>query len=257
MQEAFKCNFSKKRIHSLKDAQDEIKKYRPRILINCIGHTGKTNIDDCELNKDKTLFANTFVPIILAEAALRNGIKLIDISSGCIYHFDYSQDRPIREEKIPDFFDLYYSRTKIYAERALEVLCHRFNILIVRIRIPLDSRPHPRNILTKLINYKRAIDTPNSITYIPDFIKALDHLIKIDARGVYNVVNRGALRYPRLLDTYKKYIPDFRYKTIDYQMLHTIRTNLILSTKKLENTGFKPRGIHEVLEECVKDYLKY
>lgn len=257
LQDGLKCNLSEKRIRSLKDAQDEIKKYKPKIIINCIGHTGKTNIDDCELDKDKTLFANTFVPIILAEVALRKNIKLVHISSGCIYHFDYSKDQPITEKRIPEFFDLFYSRTKIYAERALEVLCKKFNILIVRIRIPLDDRPHPRNILTKLINYKKVIDIPNSVTYIPDFIIALRHLMKINARGIYNVVNRGALRYYRLLDVYKKYAPHFNYETIDYKRLQMIRTNLILSTKKLENTGFKVRDIQEVLEECVKTYLKY
>lgn len=255
--QAFGCDISKKKIHSIKDAEGEIKKYTPKILINCIGHTGKNNIDDCEINKDKTLFANTFVPIILAEAALRNKIKLVHISSGCIYHFDYSKDKPIAEKKIPDFFNQYYSRTKIYSERALEVLSEKFNILIIRIRIPLDNRPDNKNILTKLTAYKKVIDIPNSITYIPDFIKALKHLIKTGSKGIYNVVNKGGLRYPELLDIYKKYVPDFKYEIIGYKKLNLVRTNLILSTRKLENTGFKVKQTKEVLEECVKTYLKY
>ncbi|MGE5196905.1 MAG: sugar nucleotide-binding protein, partial [Deltaproteobacteria bacterium] len=225
--------------------------------INCIGYTGK-NVDECELDKDKTLTANTFIPVILAESALRNKIKLVHISSGCIYRFDYSKDKPITEAKIPDFFDLFYSRSKIYTEMALEVLCNKFNILIARIRVPLDNRPHPKNILNKLIKYRESIiDLPNSITYIPDLLKALEHLIKIDARGIYNVVNKGGLRYPQLLDVYKKYVPGFEYKVTDLKKLNIVRTNLILSTSKLESSGFKMRNIKEVLEECVKNYLKY
>ncbi|MCX5704292.1 MAG: hypothetical protein NT066_07390, partial [Candidatus Omnitrophica bacterium] len=188
---------------------------------------------------------------------LRNKIKFIHISSGCIYHYDYSKDKPIKEEKIPDFFDLYYSRTKIYTERALDTLSHRYGVLILRPRIPLDDRPHPRNILTKLINYKEVIDLPNSLTYIPDFIRALEHLIRVDARGIYNVVNKGALRYRELLDVYKEYVPDFKYKVIDFKKLNLVRTNLILSTGKLEKSGFKVKNIHEVLKECVENYLKY
>jgi 3,5-epimerase/4-reductase len=257
IQEAFKCNLCRQKIYSFKDAQEQIDKYNPKILINCIGHTGMRNVDDCELDKDKSLFANTFVPILLAEIALRNKIKLVHISSGCIYHFNYANDEPITEEKIPDFFDLYYSRTKIYSERSLEALRHKYNILIVRIRIPLDNRPHPRNILTKLIKYKRAIDIPNSLTYIPDFIEALRHLIKIDARGIYNVVNRGGLRYPDLLNVYKKYVPSFEYEIINYKKLNLVRSNLILSTKKLERSGFKIRKIKGVMEECVKDYINF
>lgn len=256
LQEAFRCNISARKITSFKDAQNEIDKYDPKIIINCIGHIGR-NVDDCEKDINKTLIANAFIPIILAEIGLRNKIKLVHISSGCIYHYDYFRNKSIKEEETPDFFDLFYSRTKIYSERAVEVLCHKFNILIVRPRIPLDNHPHPRNLLTKLINYKRVIDIPNSVTYIPDFIKALRHLIKINAKGIFNVVNRDGLRYPDLLEVYRKYVPDYKYKIIDFKELNLERTNLILSTEKLEKTGFKIRDIHEVLEECVQGYLRY
>lgn len=256
LQEELQCDISGRKIYSVQETDEEIAKYNPDIIINCIGHTGR-NVDECELDKDKTLTSNTFVPVILAEAVLRNKIKLIHISSGCIYHFDYSRDLPISEDKTPDFFGLFYSRTKIYAEEALKVLFKKCPILIIRIRIPLDNRPHPKNILTKLIGYKTVIDIPNSITYVPDFIKALKHLIKTDAEGIYNVANRGALRYPELLDVYKKYVPDFSYRVIGYEELNLVRTNLILSTEKLERAGFKNRNIKEVFEECVQGYLKY
>jgi len=256
LNEEFESELSDKRIYSFKDAEEEINKFNPKVLINCIGHTGR-NVDDCEKDLDKTLMANTFIPFILAEAALRHKIKFIHISSGCIYHFDCSKDGPIAETKIPDYFELFYSRTKIYSERALEVLAKIFPVLLLRIRLPLDNRPHQKNLLNKLINYKKTIDIPNSVTYVPDFIKTLRHLIEIEARGIYNVVNKGALKYPELLEMYKKFVPDFEYKIIGFNDLNLVRTNLILSTKKLEKTGFKVRDIHEVLEECVKDYLKY
>jgi len=257
IQEAFDCAISDAKIYSFKDAEKEIKKYNPKIIINCIGHIGARNVDDCELDKDVTLSANVFVPIILAEVAIRNGIKLIHIGTGCIYHYDYSKDIPIDEETTPDFFDLFYSRTKIYTDMALKVLSNKYDILILLTRIPLDNRPHPKNLLTKLISYKRIIDIPNSVIYIPDFIQALKHLIKIEAKGIYNVVNRGALRYSKLLDAYKKYVPDFEYELVDYRNLKLVRTNLLLSTEKLEKSGFPIRDINEVLEKCVRDYIKY
>jgi dTDP-4-dehydrorhamnose reductase len=254
--QALDCEICAQRILSLKDAQDIVDRYKPNIIINCIGHTGKNNVDDCEIDKDKTLTANTFVPIILAEAALRNGIKLVHISSGCIYHFDYAKQKPVDETEVPDFFDLYYSRTKIYAERVLDVLARKYRVLILRIRIPLDNRPNPRNILTKLIHYRNVIDIPNSVTYIPDFLRALKHLIKIDASGVFNVVNKFGLRYPDLMDVYKRYAPDFEYTTLDSKNLGLVRTNLVMSVRKLEKTGFAVRPIKDVLDECVKEYVK-
>lgn len=257
LSEGFGCPVSDKNVSSLRDAQDIIRQHRPKTIINCIGYTGERNIDGCDLKPDKTIFANTFVPVILAEAALRLGVRLVHISSGCIYHYDYSQDRPITEERLPDFFELFYSRTKIYAERALDAFSRKFGVLIARIRVPLDDRPHPRNILTKLIGYRKIIDLPNSITYLPDLAPALRHLIRIKATGIYNVVNSGALRYEQLMRVYQSRMPSFKYEIIDSKKLDLVRTNLILSTRKLQRAGFKVRDISEVIEECVRNYLKY
>lgn len=251
------CDATTKMIHSFRDVESLIKKYKPRTIINCIGITGKRNVDDCEINKDSTLFANSYIPMLLAEVAIRNNIKLVHISSGCIYCYDYVRSRPITEREVPDFFDLYYSRSKIYAERALEILSSKSNVLIMRLRIPLDNRPHRRNILTKLIKYKKIIDIPNSVTYMPDFLRALKHLMARDARGLYNVVNKGALRYPNLIKIYKKYNPQLNFQAVPFKKLNLVRTNLLLSTKKLEQSGFKVRNINSVLEECVKSYLKF
>lgn len=254
LQIALNCAITDKRINNLSDALDELDKFSPKIIINCIGYTGKNNVDDCEKNKDKAIFANTYIPILLAEACLRKKIKLIHISSGCIYHFNYKRE-PITELDEPDFFNLFYSRTKIYAENALSSLFKKANILITRIRIPLDNKSNPKNILNKLLSFKQVIDIPNSVTYLPDFIEMIKHLIKIDAKGIYNAVNKGGLRYPQLLEVYKKYKPGYNYQIIDVKSLNMIRTNLVMSTEKLEKTGFKVRNINQVLDECVQGYL--
>ncbi len=250
------CKISGRRINSLHDAEDEISRQNFDVIINCIGYTGDKNVDDCECNKDKTFIANTFVPVILAEAASKFGKKFIHLSSGCIYKYDYAHQSPIAEDLPPDFFNLAYSRSKIYAEEALKRMADEFNMVILRIRIPLDDRPHPKNLLTKLINYSRVIDIPNSVTYIPDFIRAVRHLIRVDAKGIFNVVNKGGLRYPVLMETYRRHVSDFSYEVIRYEDLKLLRTNLLLSADKLENSGFPGRNINEVLEECVKNYLR-
>lgn len=256
LQKQWGCPIYDKRILSYQDVAQAYEKHKPNVLINCIGHTGARNVDDCELDIDKCLLANTMVPIWLGELAYRNPVKLVHISSGCIFHYDYSKQKPITEEKVPDYYKLFYSRTKIYSEAVLTPLSQRSNVLIVRIRIPLDCQPNPRNILNKLIKYKTIIDIPNSVSYIPDFIKALEHLIKINAKGMFNLTNKGGLRYPDLMDIYKKYVPDFEYKLLSLKNLKLDRTNLVLSVRKLENTGFKVRNIKDVLEECVKQYVK-
>jgi dTDP-4-dehydrorhamnose reductase len=254
LQRAFNCRITDAWIKSYKDAEKIIKKYKPRIIINCIGINGKRNVDDCELDIDGVLLANSFIPVILAEAALRNNIKLVHFSSGCIFNFDYKNDKPIKEDNQDYFFKLFYSRSKIYAERAIEKLARDYNILILRIRIPLINEKHPKNLLDKLLKYNKVIDIPNSVTYIPDFIKALKHLLKINAKGIYNVVNKGGLRYPKLMQVYKKYFPEYKFEVVPIKNLGLIRTDLILSTSKLSKTGFKIRHINSVLEECIKSW---
>ncbi|MCX5694539.1 MAG: sugar nucleotide-binding protein [Candidatus Omnitrophica bacterium] len=257
LQKEFSCQIDGSIINCFSDAQKLVKKYNPKIIINCIGTTGRRNVDDCELEKDATLLANSFIPVILAEVCLRSNIKLVHISSGCIFNYDYKKNKPIKENGQDYSFGLFYSRSKIYAERALEALVRDYNILIARIRIPLLNAKHPKNILDKLINYGKVIDIANSVTYVPDFIQAIKHLISIDARGIYNVVNQGGLRYPKLMKIYQKYVPEFKFEVVALKKLGLIRTNLILSTNKLKKSGFKVRNINSVLEECVKEYLKF
>ena len=47
------CGICVKRVLSLKDAQDIVDEHKPNVIINCIGHTGARNVDDCEIDKDK------------------------------------------------------------------------------------------------------------------------------------------------------------------------------------------------------------
>lgn len=257
IQEELGASISEQRIVCIADVEGQIERFKPRVVINCIGHTGASNVDDCEQDPQATLAANTFVPLVMAEACIRRKVRFVHLSSGCIYHFDYAKDQPIDEDKVPDFFELYYSRTKIYAERALLPLAEKHAILIPRLRIPLDDRPHPRNLLTKLLRFKKVIDARNSVTYIPDFIRALRHLISVDARGIFNVVNEGGLEYRDLLEVYQERRPDHAYEVIPYAELPLVRTNLLLSTEKLKMSGFCVRPIKEVLEECVQKYLEY
>ncbi|MBN2831478.1 MAG: sugar nucleotide-binding protein [Candidatus Omnitrophica bacterium] len=257
LQKGLNCKISDSWIESYKDAERVVKKYKPKTIINCIGITGRRNVDDCELDIDGVLLANSFIPVILAEVCLRNNIKLVHISSGCIFNFDYKKDKPIKEDSEDYFFRLFYSRSKIYAERAIEKLARDYNILILRIRIPLTNEKHPKNLLDKLLKYKKVIDIPNSVTYIPDFILAVKHLLKINAKGVYNLVNKGELRYPELMRVYQKYFPEYKLKVIPLKNLRLVRTNLLLSTDKLSKTGFKIKDIKGVLGECVQEYIKH
>ena len=99
-----KYPLSAKRINSPKDVESIIKKHKPKIIINAIVYTGKNNVDDCEKNRQRTLQSNTLVPLFLGEAVLRHKIKLVHLSSGCIYHYNYKKQKPITEDQKPDYY---------------------------------------------------------------------------------------------------------------------------------------------------------
>jgi dTDP-4-dehydrorhamnose reductase len=201
------------------------------------------------------LRSNSFVPLLLAEATRLNKIKLIHISTCCLFHFDFLHSKPISEDTLPDYFDTLHARSKIYSELPLARLASQQDILILRIRVPLDDKPHPKNILTKLINFTHVSDIPGSVTYLPNFVQALRQLIKIDARGLYNVVNRGTLRYPEILRIYQQYFPDHQFQTV--HKVNLKRANVIMSCRKLISTGFPMPDIHFVLNSCVKRYCQF
>ena len=251
----FQCPISKIRVTNYEDIQKEIDTFHSQVIINCIGHSGK-NVDSCDLDKTKALSSLVTAPILLAETAIRNNIKLVHLSSGCIYNYDYWLNRPITETDPPDFHGLYYSRLKIYTEAALTALGKSANILQLRLRMPLDFIPNPRNLLDKLLNLKSVIDIPNSVSYVPDFLESMKHLLKLDAEGIYNTVNYGGLRFRELLEAYRTYDPNHSYAIMELSELKILRTNLILSTDKLEETGFIVRDIHDCLKECIESYFQ-
>jgi 3,5-epimerase/4-reductase len=240
-------------ISTYEEIQQAIDVHKPKVLVNCIDIDSPT-VDDCEKDLNKSLHILTKIPLLMCEAAIRNRIKLVHISSGCIFNYDY-RDLPLSETYRPDFFDLYYSRLKVYAEAALDAVSAAANILQLRIRMPLDCEPHPQELLTKLLTYKTIVDIPNSVTYIPDFVMAARHLINQDAEGIYNCVNYGGLKNRELLEEFRKYFPTHSYSIIDPAELKKVRTNVILSTDKLEEAGFQVRDIHDILKECVEKYV--
>ena len=234
------------RVYSLDDILAEIAKKKPDVMINCIGYTGKENTDDCEAFSDYALNANSFLPVLFAEAAIRTGVKLVHVSSGCMF----KTETLVEEDVIPNFYDLFYSRTKIYGEAALYGIAGygKANILIVRPRIPFFDGTHPRDILYKIQRFKKVIDYPNSMTYLPDFGRAVDHLIKKDATGIYNIVNPGVVTYAKILkECFGKKAVEMKYTD-----LKTARTNLTLSCYKLIESGFKPMNTLDAIKEGLR-----
>ncbi|MBI3671346.1 sugar nucleotide-binding protein [Candidatus Azambacteria bacterium] len=227
---------------------------KPDIVINCAGRTGRPNIDWCEDHKEETLYSNVTGPFILAKACFEKSVFMAHLGSGCIYQGD-NNGNGFSEEDVPDINSMpsFYSLTKFVSEYMLD----KFPILQVRLRMPLDSEKSNRNFITKITNYEKVINEPNSMTVIDDLIIATKKLIEKKKTGIYNVTNPGSITHKEILDMYKELVdPDFKYQLIDAKSLKTKagRSNCILSTKKLEDEGIKLPEIHEAMREVLKHY---
>lgn len=243
------------RINDFRDIDAELYVEHPDIVINCIGKTGKPNIDWCETHKEETNLSNLIVPLLIQRACTQRNIRMIHISTGCVYD---GYDKHFTETDPSNYQDSYYSRTKYLCEQALK----EFNVLQLRIRMPIDSVPHPRNLLNKLLSYKEIISIENSITVVPDLMQAAKHLIETKETGIFNVVNTGSVTHWEILNIYNAYSPlKKEIATISMNALRkkiaTSRSNCVLSNQKLRDAGFLMPNTIVSLNRQIKKYVSY
>lgn len=227
----------------------------PDVVINCAGKTGTPNVDWCEDHKMETLRSNVTGPLVLLEECLKRDVYLVHMSSGCMFTGDYDGNG-FSEEHEPNFDGSYYSRTKAWADQILK----EYPVLTLRIRMPFDGSIHPRNLLSKLKKYAEVLDTPNSITYIPDFLTASAALIDKRKTGIYNIVNPGTTSPYEVMEMYKKLVqPDHVFSKLEVKDLDKVvkagRSNCSLNTQKLEDEGIALQPIQEAVE-CALQELK-
>lgn len=227
--------------------------YKPDVLINCIGKTGRPNIDWCESHKGETVAANTALPIMLAHACEKKSIRFIQIGSGCIY-FGYKNGGWTED----DFANplSFYSKTKYAADLAIGDMP---NVTVLRIRMPISNQNTQRNFITKIRNYSHIINIPNSVTFMEDFVPCVQKVVDDSLTGIYHVVNPGPLTAVDVMEEYRKYFPDHIYEIITEDELNNItkavRSNCILNTDKMEAAGLGMRPAKEALVYCMKEYV--
>ncbi|HLD63271.1 MAG TPA: dTDP-glucose 4,6-dehydratase [Candidatus Peribacteraceae bacterium] len=227
--------------------------YRPAVIINAAGKTGRPNVDWCEDHKEETLHSNVLGPLILWEECDKRGIYMAHLGSGCIYEGD-NLGHGFGESDAPNFNGSFYSRTKRWSDEMLQ----EFPVLIARLRMPFDGSQHERNLLSKLLRYKKITTAHNSLSFLPDFFYALQVLIAQRATGAYNIVNPGAISPYEIMLMYREIVdPAHTFEPLDVKDILTQvkveRSNCVLSTAKIESAGiFLPTAearIRQILEE--------
>ncbi len=239
--------------------EEAFEEFQPDVVVNFAGKTGKPNVDWCEEHKLETLRSNVVGALTLAEECQSRNLHLTHISSGCIFYGTSPDPKGWSET---DFANpsAFYSRTKYAADLMLAQLP---NIAIVRLRMPIDSKPGSRNLITKLAQYPKIIDVENSVTVIDDLFMAIQGLIEQKATGIFHAVNPGVMRHRDLIKLYTELVdPTHTNEWITEQDLVTqglatkARSNNIMQNNRLPEIGIHMRPIEVALRECMEKYAE-
>lgn len=263
-----------------------LSKDKPDVIINCLGRTGRPNVDWCESHKTETYESNVVLPLMIAEWCEKHSVRLIQMGSGCIYfgesthcHWVQGDGKPMPDigpnttawtvtlpgKRIEDGWreedmanpQSFYSKTKYACDMMIGSLPH---VTTLRLRMPITSKNNSRNLINKLRGYKQIIDIPNSVTFLNDLTRCVDWVIQKDLRGIYHVANPEPLTATRIMREWQKYHPEHTFEIISEFQLDQItkakRSNCILDTMKLTNTGFNMTPTEEALEKCMFEYAK-
>ena len=268
---------------------DFLKECQPEFAINAAGFTGKPNVDACELAHGETLRGNVELPNKLAQAFQAQRIPWAHVSSGCIYNgakFSADGESSIVEDLTsvrehltatpelfhgftetdePNFsFDnppcSFYSGSKAQAEKALQKYTQ---VYVMRLRIPFEEQDGPRNYLAKLLRYPKIYDNANSISHRMDFVNAtLDLWQKRAPFGVYNATNPGFVTTREVVRKIQEKLHpdrDFEFWENDEEFYREAakapRSNCLLDSGKLLNTGVAMRPVEAALEDALDNWI--
>lgn len=257
-----------------KDLDHLLSKQSPDVIVNCIGRTGRPNVDWCENNREDTLMSNVILPAMIADWCGVHGVHLIQLSSGCIYFGDsphkewtnvddgnfslggFEVDTGWQET---DFANpkSYYSKTKYACDLLLAEMPH---VTTLRLRMPVSTKNDPRNFINKIRGYDKVINIPNSMTMMDDLVRCIDWAAKESKMGIYHVANPDPMTAAQVMREYQKYRPEHKFEIINEKQLDAMtvakRSNCILNTEKLNSAGFFMTPSKEALETCMAAYIK-
>ncbi|SPJ78786.1 uncharacterized protein FTOL_07177 [Fusarium torulosum] len=247
------------RMENISQVAEELRRIQPTHVLNAAGCTGRPNVDWCEDNKAQTVRSNVIGTLTLADQCYQLGIHCTVFATGCIYQYD--EQHPIggagfTEQDAPNFTGSFYSMTKGHVEPILS--CYD-NVLILRLRMPVSDDLHPRNFVTKILNYDHVVNVPNSNTILYDLLPISIALAEHRETGVLNFTNPGAISHNQVLTLFRDIIrPSLTWRNFSLEeQSHVIkagRSNCMLDTSKLEakarEYGFTIPDVHRAYRLC-------
>lgn len=206
----------------------------PDLIVNAASRTHsatRPNIDGCvesDSSKRATVASNAMGAGNVAIAAAERGCRLVHLASGCIFDGDGVFDEASEPNPVS-----WYAETKAVGDRL--VLMASPDALVLRIRMPISARPHPRNLLTKLAGATRVIDVVNSVTVVEDLLEFTADLVRAEVSGIVHAVHPTPIAFRTLMGWYRSivdpayacaWVSPLEYETVDG------RSNCVLRSRR-------------------------
>lgn len=234
-----KVILAQSRLENREDILRELKELKPDCVINAAGLTGRPNIDWCDEHRIETIRANLIGALTLADVTYLCGVHMTNFGTGCFYMYD--EAHPIGSGKIfsetdePNCLTTFYYRSKVCLEKFLMEYPHVLNL---RFGMPASGENNPRNLILKLVKYKKVPNIPNSVAILDDLLPVAADMALRKITGVYNFVNPGAISHNEILELYKLYVdPTISYQNFSSEeqakMLKSGRSNCEFDVRKL------------------------
>lgn len=236
---------SNARLEDVGKIENELNTIRPKYVINSAGITGVPNISWCETNREKTIETNVTYQLSLAKLCNERNIHLTVISSGVIF----KNDKYYSEEEEGNYTGNFYGLCRVYLENLMK---QYKNVLHVRINYPISNNASSKNLITKLLGFKKIENNTLTITYLDELIPVLINMIQDDTinKGVCNLVNKGDISLVDILQIYS------RYKEHSYEIANTQTNNKsssLLSIGKLAK--YNVSDIKYAVDDCIQKYI--
>ena len=253
-----------------RDLLNEIKDIKPTHIISLIGRTHGTinnkEITTIDYLQDSSRLLenindNLYSPVVLGIICEKLSIHFTYLGTGCLFEYDDlhpygSEQTGYKSDDVPNFFGSNYSLVKGFTDR----LMHLFdNTLNLRIRMCLTTNPHPRNFITKLVNYEKICSIPNSMTVLPELLPLVIDMAKNKVTGTINLTNPGLISHNEILEMYKEIIdPNFSWKNMSLEeqsnLLAAGRSNNYLDVQELQNLYPNLKNIKDEVKDCLIKY---
>ena len=165
--------------------EEIIKKEKPEILVNAMGYS---NIDFCELYKEKSHLLHVKISEKISDIALKSNTRIVFLSSD--YVFDGLKGN-YTERDAPNPVN-YYGQTKFEAEKI--VLKNKNNVVLrTSVIYDLDVRVRFFNYVVENLKNNKKIkvtnDIFNSVTLIDSLIYSVFSIIEKDKTGIFHTVD--------------------------------------------------------------------